>query len=102
MDTSTLGKSGGHYSTTLYGSAINDIVMVDNGWVATITMGEGDDVVHAKDADAPDDIDMGAGNDFLIINSDANDTSLDGGTGSDWIAFRTNWGASRKLHYQLS
>ncbi|MDB2535376.1 hypothetical protein N9X70_04970, partial [Gammaproteobacteria bacterium] len=41
MDTSTLGssfsQSGGHYSTALYGSAINDIVMVDNGWVATIT-----------------------------------------------------------------
>ena len=85
------------FSTTLYGSAINDIVMVDNGWVSTITMGKGDDEVHAKDADAPDDIDMGAGDDFLIINSDANDTSLDGGTGSDWIAFRTvNWGASAK------
>ncbi|MDB2535385.1 hypothetical protein N9X70_05015, partial [Gammaproteobacteria bacterium] len=101
MDTSTLGssfsQSGGHYSTTLYGSSINDIVMVDNGWVSTITAGDGDDVVHAKDADAPDDIDMGAGDDFLIINSDANDTSLDGGTGSDWIAFRTvNWGSSAK------
>ena len=100
---SSFSQSGGHYSTTLYGSSINDIVMVDNGWVSTITMGEGDDVVHAKDADAPDDIDMGAGDDFLIINSDANDTSLDGGTGSDWIAFRTvNWGASSAKNYTIN
>jgi Ca2+-binding RTX toxin-like protein len=107
MDTSTLGssfsQSSSHYAATVYGSSINDIVMVDNGWVSTITMGDGDDVVHAKDADAADDIDMGAGDDFLIINSDANDTSLDGGSGSDWLAFRTvNWGASSAKTYTLN
>ena len=37
-------------------------------WVQQLA-GDGEDVVHAKDADAPDDIDMGAGDDFLIINS---------------------------------
>ena len=107
MDTSTLGSD---FSTTLvypyiyrvatvYGSSINDIVMVDSGWVSTITMGTGDDIVHAKDALAADDIDMGAGDDFLIINSDANDTSLDGGSGSDWLAFRTvNWGSSARTY----
>uniref|UniRef100_UPI0040483E47 calcium-binding protein n=1 Tax=Flavobacterium sp. TaxID=239 RepID=UPI0040483E47 len=107
MDTSTLGSSfsqnSGHYAATVYGASINDIVMVDNGWVSTITMGDGDDVVHAKDSDAPDDIDMGAGDDFLIIDSDANDTSLDGGSGSDWLAFRTvNWGASSAKTYTLN
>jgi len=76
LDLTFLRSDGRYYSTTVYGSAINDIVMVDNGWVGqfSITAGDGDDVVHAKDADAPDDIDMGAGDDFLIINSDANDT----------------------------
>ena len=103
MDTSTLGlnfsQSNGHYMATVYGTAINDIVMVDNGWVSAITMGDGDDVVHAKDSDAPDDIDMGSGDDFLIINSDINDISLDGGSGSDWLAFRTvNWGSSAKTY----
>ena len=107
MDTSTLGssfsQSSSHYAAIVYGSSINDIVMVDNGWVSTITMGDGDDVVHAKDADAADDIDMGAGDDFLIINSDANDISLDGGLGSDWLAFRTvNWGASSAKTYTLN
>ena len=103
LDTSTLGssfsQSGGHYSATVYGTSINDIVMVDNGWVSTITMGDGDDVVHSKDSDAPDDIDMGAGDDFLIISSDTNDTSLDGGSGSDWLAFRTvNSGGSAQTY----
>ena len=107
LDTSTLGssfsQSSGHYAATVYGTAINDIVMVDYGWVSTITMDDGDDVVHAKDSDAPDDIDMGAGDDFLIIDSDANDTSLDGGSGSDWLAFRTvNWGASSAKTYTLN
>ena len=56
MDTSTLGselftKLAAITQATVYGSSINDIVMVDNGWVSTITMGTGDDVVHAKDAD---------------------------------------------------
>jgi len=107
IDTSTLGlsfsQSNGHYAATVYGASINDIVMVDNGWVSTITMDSGDDVVHAKDSDAPDDIDMGAGDDFLIINSDANDTSLDGGSGADWLAFRTvNWGASSAKTYTLN
>ena len=107
LDTSTLGssfsQSSGHYAATVYGTSINDIVMVDNGWVSTITMDDGDDVVHAKDSDAPDDIDMGAGDDFLIIDSDANDTSLDGGSGSDWLAFRTvNWGASSAKTYTLN
>ncbi len=95
MDGSTLGYDFAHpngryehYGATVYGSSINDIVMVDNNWVSTISAGDGDDVVHVKDADEADDIDMGAGDDFLIINSDANDTLLDGGTGSDWIAFR--------------
>jgi len=107
MDTSTLGssfsQSNGHYAATVYGASIKDIVMVDNGWVSTITMDGGDDIVHAKDSDAPDDIDMGAGDDFLIIDSDVNDTSLDGGSGSDWLAFRTvNWGASSAKTYTLN
>ena len=107
MDTSTLGssfsKSNDHYSARAYGSSINDIIMVANGWVSTITMGAGDDIVHAKDADAADSIDMGAGDDFLIINDDANDTSLNGGDGTDWFAFRTvNWGASGAKTYTLN
>ena len=99
MDTSTLGtsfsQSGGHYVATVYGSPLDDIIMVDNGWVATIDAGLGDDVVHAKDSDAADSIDMGAGDDFLIINTDSNDTLLDGGAGTDWFSFYTvNWSAS--------
>jgi hypothetical protein len=98
MDTSTLGtsfsQSGGHYVATVYGSPLDDIIMVDNGWVATIDAGVGDDVVHAKDSDAADSIDMGAGDDFLIINTDSNDTLLDGGSGTDWFSFYTvNWSA---------
>ena len=107
MDTSTLGssfsKSNDHYSATAYGSPINDIIMVDNSWVSTLTMGAGDDIVHAKDADAADSIDMGSGDDFLIINDDANDISLNGGDGTDWFAFRTvNWGAAAAKTYTLN
>ena len=107
MDVSTLGsdfsQSNSHYAATVYGSTINDIVMVDNGWASTITMGDGDDVVHAKDEDAADNIDMGAGDDFLIINSDTNDVALDGGLGTDWLAFRTvNWGASLAKSYTIN
>ena len=111
MDTSTLGSGFSttlvypdiYYVATVYGSPINDIVMVDNGWVSTITMGDGDDIVHAKEDNAADNINMGSGDDFLIINADTNDTSLDGGAGSDWIAFRTvNWGASSAKTYTLN
>ena len=80
MDTSTLGssfsQSGGHYVATVYGSPINDIIMVDTGWVATIDVGAGDDIVHMKDDDAADSVKMGIGDDFLIINADSNDTLL--------------------------
>ena len=107
MDTSTLGssfsQSGGHYVATVYGSPINDIIMVDTGWVATIDVGAGDDIVHMKDDDAADSVKMGIGDDFLIINADSNDTLLDGEAGSDWLAFRTvNWGASSAKTYTIN
>ena len=107
MDTSTLGssfsQSGGHYVATVYGSPINDIIMVDTGWVATIDVGAGDDIVHIKDDDAADSVKMGTGDDFLIINADSNDTLLDGEAGSDWLAFRTvNWGASSAKTYTIN
>ena len=107
MDTGTLGssfsQSGGHYVATVYGSPINDIIMVDTGWVATIDVGAGDDIVHMKDDDAADSVKMGTGDDFLIINADGNDTLLDGGAGSDWLAFRTvNWGASSAKTYTIN
>ena len=46
--------------------------MVDTGWVATIDVGAGDDIVHT--IDAADSVKMGTGDDFLIINADSNDT----------------------------
>ena len=65
--------------------------MVDTGWVATIDVGAGDDIVHIKDDDAADSVKMGTGDDFLIIN-DSNDTLLDGEAGSDWLASEQSTG----------
>ena len=81
--------------------------MVDTGWVATIDVGAGDDIVHMKDDDAADSDKNGWQGMTDPNHGDAdryrNDTLLDGDRWLRLVGFLTvNWGALLAKTYTIN